>query len=329
MRTISVFMNVLRTSRHHFISSTSTSIRVETNIAESASAPSIKAASLAVISTIFNDPTSNKVLVITGAGLSTNSGIPDYRSPNGAYSKGHKPIVHDEFMKNEFKRKRYWGRSLFGFKVFAASQPNDGHKALTNLEKKGRIGGFADMSIITQNVDRLHTKSGTKHVVDLHGRGDRCVCMSCGKESSRLDFHLKMESQNSHFISQIKGGEVRKLQPDGDAELDSYSVDFNDVVVPPCSDCGGIIKTAVTFFGDNVPRPIVDSCYDAVDKATALLVCGSSLQVFSAFRFVKRAKALNIPIIILNKGPTRGDDLATLKSEHDLSLLLTQIDAQL
>ena len=190
-----------------------------------------------IVNEFFTD---KKVLTITGAGLSTASNIPDYRSPNGAYSRGHKPIIHDEFMNNELKRKRYWGRSLVGYRQFSEAQPNEGHFALANLEKRGVIGVKENnLAVITQNVDRLHAKAGSKGVVELHGRGDVLVCMSCREKTKRGDFHRKLMSLNSLCLEKVgdrdRGSE---LKPDGDADIDALvDGDYSGIVVPGCESC--------------------------------------------------------------------------------------------
>lgn len=243
-----------------------------------------------------------RVMCITGAGVSTSSGIPDYRGPQGSYKKGHKPIVHSEFLASHGTRQRYWGRSIVGWKSFAKAMPNDCHIALSLLQKHGYIN-----TIITQNVDRLHQRAGAKNVVDLHGRNDVVSCLnsSCSYEIPReiLQDHLHNINLNG-FISSIQESGV-SIRSDGDAELGS--VNYNEVLVPSCPHCQGILKPKVVFFGDNVPSTIVQGIYEQVNNSDGLLIIGTSLEVFSAYRFVERANSLGIPIVIVNQGPTRAE----------------------
>lgn len=242
------------------------------------------------------------VLALTGAGVSTGSGIPDYRGVNGSYRVGHKPMKHDEFMSNEFNRQRYWARSLVGFPASAAAKPNGAHRALAHLQERGLVSLVA-----TQNVDGLHEKSTAElgradEVVALHGRGDRVVCMSCGTVSCRLAYHEKLESLNPDFV-----GEAKDIRPDADAEIDVDSQTLKKFSVAPCSECGGLIKPDVVFFGDSVPKTRVDACFAALEKADGILCLGTSLAVFSAFRFVDRAHKTQKDICVVNKGPTRAE----------------------
>lgn len=250
------------------------------------------------------------VLCITGAGLSTDSGIVDYRGFKGSYHSGHKPMIHSDFINRENARKRYWGRSLVGWRSFAETQPNTGHLALTELESMGMIGvefkpstssgsDSKRLSIITQNVDRLHSKAGTKNIIELHGRSDDLVCLNCGNHESRWQFHTLLETINSDFLIRNKilndpvsnqtetTKERYKMRPDGDAEI---LTDFSDMHIPGCSHCeSGVLKPDVVFFGDSVPKERVNLCMEALESADALLCVGTSLAVYSAFRFVKAA----------------------------------------
>lgn len=260
----------------------------------------------------------DKVLCLTGAGLSTESGIPDYRGANGSYQKGHKPVLHDQFLRNHRARQRYWARSLVGWKTFAETEPNIGHYAITRLEAMDRIGvpisSGKSISVITQNVDALHTKAGTEHVTELHGRNDRVVCTNCGAYSSRHEYHHELERSNpDHPTTSTSTAELR---PDGDADLSAS--DLSSFVVPSCASCGsGILKPDVVFFGDSVPRPRVDECYEAVRNADGLLCVGTSLEVHSAFRFVKAAAQRRIPVGILNVGPTRAEREGLFENDND------------
>ena len=237
---------------------------------------------------------SRRLVVLTGAGCSTESGIPDYRSPGGAWTR-HTPIYYSAFVRSEEVRRFYWARSFRGWPRFAAARPNDAHLALAALEADGRVH-----FLITQNVDDLHAEAGSRRVVQLHGRNRVVVCLDCGCELARADVQERLAALNPSFN-------------DGS--------DF--VVVPPCERCGGVLKPAVVFFGESVPPRKVAVAMEHVDEADALLVAGSSLAVWSGFRFVKRAAERGIPIAIVNVGPTRGDALASLKIDASCGATLS------
>lgn len=261
---------------------------------------------------------SNRLLAVTGAGISTHSGIPDYRSPNGSYSRGHKPITHQEFTKSEAKRRRYWARSFVGFRSFGRARPNAAHLALSSLESAGLLHG----GLITQNVDGLHEAAGSVESVDLHGRIDRVECLNCGASSRRDALQLRLREENAQWLARHglidpeeggpeEGGRMqatlsrdrRELQrADGDWELDDSQVE--GFAVPACEECGGMLKPAVVFFGGSIPQSTVELSKSMVAQADALLVVGSSLQVFSAFRLARQAAAQRLPIAILNVGET-------------------------
>ena len=333
-----------------------------------------------------------RVVVLSGAGLSTDSGIPDYRGAAGSYRKGHTPISHDEFMREESSRRRYWARALVGYGAFAAAQPNAAHDAIAVLQRAGRVS-----TIITQNVDGLHEKAGASEVIPLHGEGYRVACTNCGLEGcrteysrgadnesrrrrgldvdiprrrlaapprprrghdaetsrddaaaatwifrgddsrrrrgrdvdipqrrvatpprdvgARLRYHAQLAKANPRYAAGAAGS-IREgsqaLRPDGDANVASFE-GFDSIL--PCSACGGIVKPAVTFFGDIVPKDRVNRCFEALEAADGLLCVGTSLAVFSAFRFVRRACGDGLPVCVLNRGPTRCDaeDLDVLK----------------
>ncbi len=202
-------------------------------------------------------------------------------------------------------RQRYWARSQRGYPEFLRAEPNGAHKALVQWEQEGRLIG-----VITQNVDRLHQRAGQQAVIDLHGRLDRVVCLACDEVTARNKWQAWLEGKNPH-VSNVSF----QAAPDGDADLERDT--FDDIEVPSCESCGGVVKPDVVFYGDSVPKPIVQQAYAWVDAADALWVIGSSLMVFSSFRFVRRAHERGIPIYALNQGKTRGDDLFTLKVEQE------------
>ncbi len=255
---------------------------------------------------------SSRLLVISGAGCSTGSGIGDYRDEQGEW-KRVQPVQHQEFMASRHWRQRYWARSQVGYPEFMRAQPNAAHEVLARWEGEERVHG-----LITQNVDRLHQKAGHQRVIDLHGRLDEVVCMSCGDITTRAAMQHWLDQHNTRADPQ-----AFSLAPDGDADL--RRDDFSNVVVPQCRLCGGILKPHVVFFGDSVPKPVVEQAYAWVDAADAVLVVGSSLMVYSSFRFVRRAAAAGIPIAAINRGKTRADDLLTIKVADDCATVLEQI----
>ena len=236
------------------------------------------------------------LVVLTGAGLSTDSGIPDYRGPG---SPARRPMTFQEFVSGPDAQQRYWARSHLGWGRMRAAAPNPGHVALAGLDPE---------LLITQNVDGLHEAAGSRRLVALHGRVADVVCLTCRRTSSRRALQERLAELNADWTARHAHVAAR---PDGDAELD----DTAGFVVPGCDDCGGVLKPDVVFFGENVPAPRVERCYAAVDALTdsggALLVAGSSLTVMSGFRFVRRAARAATPVVIVNRGATRGDELAT------------------
>ncbi len=249
------------------------------------------------------------VVVLTGAGVSTDSGIPDYRGPG---APRRMPMNFSEFVSGQRAQQRYWARSHLGWRRMGAARPNPGHDALATLERHGRVS-----AVITQNVDGLHQQAGSQVVVDLHGRVADVVCLSCRGRSSRVRLHHRLSALNPGFGAGVAAG----TRPDGDVDLD----DVTGFRLAGCEDCGGPLKPDVVFFGENVPRERVERCYALVDRARALLVAGSSLAVLSGLRFVRRAHANGIPVVILNRGPTRGDDLATVKLDAGCSETLQSL----
>lgn len=244
-----------------------------------------------------------QLFVLTGAGCSTHSGIPDYRDHNGNW-KRTQPVTFQAFMGEELTRQRYWARSLIGWQHFGRAQPNGAHHALARLEAQGHC-----RMLLTQNVDRLHQSAGHREVIDLHGRLDRVRCMGCGEILSRRDFQDELINANPDWLSHEAAS-----APDGDADLDC--VDFSGFTVPACRACGGVLKPDVVFFGETVPRDVVASVQAHLGEADAMLVVGSSLMVYSGFRFVKSAAERGLPIAAVNLGRTRADDLLTLKVEE-------------
>ncbi|GEP33844.1 NAD-dependent protein deacetylase [Nocardioides szechwanensis] len=255
---------------------------------------------------------SRPLVVLTGAGLSTDSGIPDYRGPG---SPARAPMTYQEFVATPDARQRYWARSHLGWGRMRHAAPNDGHRALAALDPE---------LLITQNVDGLHEAAGSRRLVALHGRIADVVCLGCRETSSRVSLHERLTALNPGFASRHAAAEVR---PDGDVDLD----DTAGFVVPSCGGCGGVLKPDVVFFGENVPAPRVERCYAAVDglasSGGALLVAGSSLTVMSGFRFVRRAARAGVPVVIVNRGVTRGDDHATYKLDVGCSEFLSELAA--
>ncbi|MGH9408770.1 MAG: NAD-dependent protein deacetylase [Vicinamibacterales bacterium] len=242
-----------------------------------------------------------RVLVLTGAGCSTESGIPDYRDTNGDW-KHPQPVMYQQFVANEAVRRRYWARSVVGWGRIVHATPNRAHAALASLEAAGFIDG-----VITQNVDGLHGRAGSRRIIDLHGRLDTVQCLGCGALTSREDFQARLVARNGH----LAGATMEGAAPDGDAKLSN--IDYGSVDVPACPDCGGILKPHVVFFGEGVPPARLAVAFDWLDAADALLVVGSSLMVFSGYRFVQAAARASKPVAVVNLGRTRADDLISVK----------------
>jgi NAD-dependent SIR2 family protein deacetylase len=256
------------------------------------------------------------VVVLSGAGLSTESGIPDYRGPTGSVSR-HAPMTYQAFLRDPAARRRYWARSHLGWQHFARAEPNAGHRAVAALERAALVTGT-----ITQNVDGLHQAGGSVDVIDLHGRLDRVVCLDCRVTSSRAALNERLAQVNSSWRAT-----VTRLNPDGDVDLPDEELDGFDVV--GCDACGGVLKPDVVYFGENVPVDRVAASIDRVERASVLLVLGSSLTVFSGRRFVVRAARNGAPIAIVNDGPTRCDDLAAVRINGRLGPTLRQVQAAL
>jgi NAD-dependent SIR2 family protein deacetylase len=253
------------------------------------------------------------VVVLSGAGISTESGIPDYRGPSGASLRRHAPMTYQAFRDDPVARRRYWARSHVGWQLMRTATPNDGHRAVAALEDRGVVVGT-----ITQNVDGLHQAAGSREVIDLHGRLDRVVCLACGATSTRASLRERLDQVNAAWRATVTA-----VNPDGDVDLPDEQLD--GFVVVDCLECGGLLKPDVVYFGENVPVARVEASYSMVDRARLLLVLGSSLTVFSGRRFVLRAAKDGIPVAIVNDGPTRGDELAALKLETPLGETLTAV----
>jgi NAD-dependent SIR2 family protein deacetylase len=253
------------------------------------------------------------LVALTGAGLSTDSGIPDYRGPG---SPRRTPMTYQEFRSGPDAQRRYWARSYVGWARMAHASPNAGHRALAALERCGALHG-----LITQNVDGLHRAAGSSAVIDLHGRIADVVCVECGRRSARVALQQRLDALNPGFL-EAAGGAV-EAAPDGDAELAAV----DGFRLAGCSGCGGVLKPDVVFFGENVPRERVARAYATVDAAAALLVAGSSLTVQSGLRFVRHARKAGTPVVIVNRGPTRGDEFAAVRVDAGCSEMLSALAA--
>jgi NAD-dependent SIR2 family protein deacetylase len=256
------------------------------------------------------------VVLLSGAGLSTESGIPDYRGPTGRTRRAE-PMTYQTFAGGAAARQRYWARSHVGWRHVARAAPNAGHQAVAELERRGLVDG-----IITQNVDGLHQAAGARQVIELHGSLDRVLCLACGQRTARTELDERLHAANPGWL-QYAAGEATAINPDGDAVLADAAVERFRVV--DCRPCGGLLKPDVVFFGENVPRPRVDDCYALVERARALVVLGSSLSVMSGYRFVRQAAKLRIPVVIMNQGRTRGDAQATATIDAPLGPALTAL----
>ncbi len=257
------------------------------------------------------------VVVLSGAGISTESGIPDYRGESGSL-RTHTPMTYGDFVASESGRRRYWARSHLGWRTIARAAPNDGHRAVAALQARGYLSG-----VITQNVDGLHQAAGARDVIELHGNLDRVICLNCRTTSAREALARRLRLANAEFE-----GEATRINPDGDVELPDAVVQTFHVV--SCEACTtGVLKPDVVFFGENVPKPRVERCYRLIDDAEAVLVLGSSLTVMSGFRFVRHAAKAGKPVLIINQGVTRGDPYAVHRVNLPLGQALADLTAQL
>ena len=260
---------------------------------------------------------SGGVLILSGAGLSTESGIPDYRGPTGL-ARRVTPMTYQTFTGSAAARRRYWARSYLGWRHIARAVPNDGHRAVAELSRRGLLTG-----IITQNVDGLQQAAGASAVTELHGSLHRVVCLACGQTTSRTELGRRLEAANPGWDAEL----ATLVNPDGDAVLDEEVTESFQVA--DCSACHGVLKPDVVFFGENVPRPRAEACYALVERSRALVVLGSSLTVMSGFRYVRHAAGLERPVVIVNQGATRGDAYATATLDAPLGQTLTTLVATL
>jgi NAD-dependent SIR2 family protein deacetylase len=263
-------------------------------------------------STTAGDLLAGGFVALTGAGMSTDSGIPDYRGPGSA---NRNPMTFAEFVSGPAQQQRYWARSHIGWRRMGRAEPNAGHHALAALERSG-LCRFT----ITQNVDGLHEAAGSTRLIALHGRVADVRCLACDATTSRIDLQRELDRLNPGWIE--AHAEVA-TRPDGDVDLEETA----DFVVPACERCGGVLKPDVVFFGESVPKPRVARCFEEVARAPALLVLGSSLTVMSGLRFVRAAARQGTPIVIVNRGATRGDDLAACKLDEGTTEFLAALPA--
>lgn len=248
--------------------------------------------------------------VLTGAGISTDSGIPDYRSPG---SPPRTPMTLEMFLSSPDFRRHYWARNHLGWRHMDAAVRNRAHLALTELQQRGWMS-----RVLTQNVDMLHTKAGTRGVIELHGCYGRVRCLNCDWRISRHRLAGQLEEINTEFARRVSGRGAIEVAPDADATLS----DTSDFMMIDCPNCGGILKPDIVYFGETVTKDVVDEAYSVVDEADALLVVGSSLTVMSGLRFARRAHRAGKPLIIVNRGVTRADEIATLKIDHEAGFVL-------
>lgn len=262
---------------------------------------------LAMLTQVFLD---GGVVILSGAGISTESGIPDYRGETGR-TRRIEPMTYQTFTGSAAARQRYWARSHLGWRNIVAAQPNAGHLAVADLDARGLLRG-----IITQNVDGLHQAAGARAVTELHGSLHRVVCLGCWQRIPRAELDSQLRTANPSWHEQASA-----VNPDGDAALD----DTAGFVVADCENCGGVLKPDVVFFGENVPKQRVEACYALVSAARALVVLGSSLTVMSGFRYVRHAASAGVPVLIVNQGATRGDPLAVATLDAPLGEILCTV----
>lgn len=250
------------------------------------------------------------VVVLTGAGVSTDSGIPAYRDEEGQW-KQSPPMQFRDFTGSQLSRQRYWARSMVGWQRMAQASPNAAHHALAEWERRGAL-----RLLITQNVDGLHSAAGSERVIDLHGRLDRVVCLGCRALTARAELQARLVEKNPEFL-----GQSFVARADGDVEL---SVDYERFELEACTACSGVLKPDVVFFGENVPAPRVETAMAALNGARALVIAGSSLMVFSGFRFARAASRLGVPVVVVNRGKTRADELSALRVDGNVGDVLSE-----
>ncbi|HEV7872088.1 MAG TPA: NAD-dependent protein deacetylase [Modestobacter sp.] len=273
---------------------------------------------VAGISALADLLTDGGALVLSGAGISTDSGIPDYRGATGSLRR-HTPMTYQTFTRDPRGRHRYWARSFVGWRQIADARPNPGHRAVAALQQAGAVG-----EVITQNVDGLHQAGGARDVLELHGGLDRTVCLACGDVADRAELDVRLREVNPGFRPEA----TDEVNPDGDVELPEEALD--GFVMVGCLACGGgPLKPDVVFFGETVPRNRVDRCFGLVDEASSLVVLGSSLTVMSGYRFVIRAAKRGIPVAIVNAGATRGDPKADVRVDAPLGAVLPELARRL
>ena len=278
---------------------------------ESSGAPELRSDDIAELRERL---TAGDTFVLTGAGVSTDSGIPDYRDDDGAW-KARAPVQYRDFVSSDATRRRYWARSMLGYPFMARAEPNAAHHALSELEARGRLS-----LLVTQNVDGLHRRAGSQQVVDLHGRLDQVRCLGCGAITERAALQSELEARNPEFLRALDSAAIK---PDGDAELSH--VDYQKFEVVPCAACGGLLKPHVVFFGENVPAERVTHSMATLERSRLLLIVGTSLMVFSGFRFARAAARFGVPIAIINRGMTRADELSALKLRGNVGELLSRL----
>lgn len=261
--------------------------------------------------------TGRRVVALTGAGFSTDSGLPDYRGPQ---AKPRHPMTYDQFVGSAGFRRHYWARNHLGWHRMHRTEPNAGHLALARLESDGVVAG-----VITQNVDRLHQRAGSRRVVDLHGHYDLIRCLSCGWTCDRAELDARLLALNPDFLQRVSELGDIEIAPDADVVLEATA----DFVVADCPGCGGVLKPDIVFFGESVPAERVRSAFELLDSAGAVLVAGTSLAVMSGLRFVRHAARAGKPIVIVNRGLTRGDELATVRLNAGTSETLEYLASRL
>jgi len=253
-----------------------------------------------------------RIAVLTGAGVSTESGIPDYRSPE-AIARKRQPIHGPDFVRSAAVRQRYWARAMVGWDRFRRAKPGPAHVAIAHLEARGLI-----RRVITQNVDRLHHAAGSRSVIELHGALAEVICLACGLLEDRDAHQSRLQDANRDWEAA-----AGPAAPDGDAELPDDAI--AGFVVPACLRCGGTLKPHVVLFGENVARAVVEDAFASIDASEALLVAGTSLAVYSGYRFLRRAVERGIPIVIVNRGPVRGQEHAAIKIEGSTGAVLQEL----